>query len=540
MAFSSQAFRAPSLTAKPKLGKTTVSSSVFRGTADAVSSSKTIKVPAGMGYGSIYRGSNVEQNLKPEISPVEQSLAETNRILVEIQNQLAIDFAMRIAEEKDTLEKTKKEESKKKFAAREKSVEGLKKIGGAVGGVVNKVSAPIKSVFDKIKEFFGLILTGIVLNKAFAWLQKEENRQKLDRIFEFVGKYWKEIAATLLGIQLATTIASLWGTISLIGAVLTSPAFLATAAVIATIASAAKLSKLGGDAVQRTIDEKEKAKGAPLTKQEKLDAGIETVTRYPGNPIFGMLVEEQIQKLEAREAAENARSKGGTIYNFNPTAIQKFSNGGSVQGYAEGGTFERLRGTVGGIGSGMVDSVRAMLAPGEEIIRTTSAMLFRPLLKDLNDNAGRLWKDFSRAITKLFSVTERQKHTSEEFSKVISDFDRYLKEEIYKKRTGTDYGLGGGSMGGMGGMAMITRPSSSEKKQISASPRVANVIMNSTSGSGGMNFLPMVLPTQKSKPPQIPQIQSNKETEVPLISPIDFSNPWMEISTEWYGIQTYG
>ena len=525
-----QVYRAPSI---PKLGKKTVSSSVLRGVSTTTAAAPKLRKTRF----SFLKPKISADNLKTEASSVsvEQSLAETNRILVEIQKQLSLDFANRIAEEKDILDKTKKEESKKKFAAREKSVEGLKKIGGAVGGVVNKVSAPIKSVFDKIKEFFGLILTGIVVNKAFDWLQKEENRQKLDRIFEFVGKYWKEIAGILIGIQLATTIASLWGTISLVASVVTNPilmgALLAIVGGIARIKEQERIKPL----LKKDLEEAEKtlqSKEAPW--YQKLGASIfkGQVERGPTSTGFDF------------RAPGSMFSTGGTIpsvsYNFNPTAIQKFSSGGSVQGYAEGGTYERLRGTVGGIGSGMVDSVKAMLAPGEEIIRTTSAMLFRPLLKDLNDNAGRLWTQFSRAITKLFSVTERQKHTSEEFSKVISDFDRYLKEEIYKKRTGTDYGLGGGSMGGMGGMAMITRPSSSEKKQISAAPRVTNVIMNSTSGSGGMNFLPMVLPTQKSKPPQIPQIQSNKETEVPLISPIDFSNPWMEISTEWYGIQTYG
>lgn len=535
MAFSSQAFRAPSLTSRPKLGKTTVSSSVFRGVADVVSSSKSIKVPVGIGYGSIYRSSNVDiQNLKPENSPVEQSLAETNRILTEIQNQLAIDFAMRIAKEKDTLEKTKKEESKKKFSLREKSVEGLKKIGGAVDGVVNKVSAPIKNVFERITEFFKIILTGIVLNKAFEWLQDEGNRQKLDRIFEFVGKYWKEIAGTLLGIKLATTIASLWGTISLIAGILTSPVFLAAALAIAAGAGAAATEiKISQERERMNIEDDK----STVTPEESLKG--ET-------PSAAQLYYESAQ----RGYGTFFNSDGGTIpvfhnhnsYNFNPTAIQKFSSGGSVRGYAEGGTFERLRGTVGGTGSGMVDSVRAMLAPGEEIIRTTSAMLFRPLLKDLNDNAGRLWKDFSRAITKLFSVTERQKHTSEEFSKVISDFDKYLKEEINKKRTGIDISNTGGGTGGMakGGMTTIVRPLSSKKKQISAAPRVTNVIVNPTTGSSGMNFLPIVFPTQKSKPPQIPEIQSNKETEVPFISSIDISNPWMDISPELYGIQLYG
>ena len=522
-----QVYRAPSI---PKLGKKTVSSSVLRG------ASTTTAVPRlNQTKFTFLKPKISADNLKTEASSVsvEQSLAETNRILVEIQKQLSLDFANRIAEEKDILDKTKKAESKRKFSLKEKSVEGVRKIGAVAGGISSKIVAPTLSIFDKIKEFFSIILTSIIATKAFAWLQKEENRQKLDRIFEFVGKYWKEIAGILIGIQLATTIASLWGTIALIGGILASPAFIATAAVVATIASLTKLTNLQGDAMQRTIDKKEKEKGAPLTEKEKINASIETITRFPLNPIFGSMVEEQIQKIE-REAAKNSKAKGGTIYNFNPTAIQKFSSGGSVQGYAEGGTYERLRGTVDGTGSGMIDSVRAMLAPGEEIIRTTSAMLFRPLLKDINDNAGRLWTQFSQAINKLFSVTERQKKTAEEFAKVLEDFNRYIEDDIQKKKTSGVPPQGGG----IGGMATTIRPSSSEKKQISAAPRITNFIMNS-SPTGGMNFLPMVLPTQKSKPPQMPQMKT-KANEVVAISPIDVTNPWMEITSEWYGIQMYG
>ena len=526
-----QVYKAPSI---PKLGKKTVSSSVLRG------ASTTTAVPRlNQTRFTFLKPKISADNLKTEASSVsvEQSLAETNRILVEIQKQLSLDFANRIAEEKDILDKTKKAESKRKFSLKEKSVEGVRKIGEVAGGISSKIIAPTLSIFDKIKEFFSIILTSIIATKAFAWLQEEENRQKLDRIFEFVGKYWKEIAGILIGIKLATTIASLWGTIALIGGILASPAFIATAAVVATIASLTKLTNLQGDAMQRTIDKKEKEKGAPLTEKEKINASIETITRFPLNPIFGSMVEEQIQKREARdrEAAKNSKAKGGTIYNFNPTAIQKFSSGDSVRGYAEGGTFwERLTGTVGGIGSGMIDSVRAMLAPGEEIINTRSAMLFRPLLKDLNDNAGRKWVEFSMAIRKLFSVTERQKKTAEEFAKVLEDFNRYIEDDIQKKKTSGVPPQGGG----IGGMATTIRPSSSEKKQISAAPRITNFIMNS-SPTGGMNFLPMVLPTQKSKPPQMPQMKT-KANEVVAISPIDVTNPWMEVTSEWYGIQMYG
>jgi len=165
MAFSSQLLKAPSLTSRPKLTKTKISSSMFRGAKSQISSS------------------SLSTNLGSLTLPIEKTLIETNTILVEIQKQLAFDYAMRIAEEKDAIKSIKAAESKRKFAAKESSIEGIKKIGGAVGGTINKIAAPIKGIFDRIKEFFGLILTSLVASAAFKWLEDENNVTNLINTF---------------------------------------------------------------------------------------------------------------------------------------------------------------------------------------------------------------------------------------------------------------------------------------------------------------------------------------------------------------------
>jgi hypothetical protein len=201
MAFSSQAFRAPSLTSRPKLGKTTVSSSVFRGTTKAVSASKTMKVPAGMGYGSIYRGSNVDPKyLKKEGAPLEQTLVETNNILVEIQKQLSADFAYRIAKEDEETKKIRAASDKKKRIAAEKGAEGVKKVASAIGGVADKVLAPARSIFDKILGFLSAVVTGFIVDKALTWLSKDENRAKIEGVFDFVKSNWKWILGIIGGV----------------------------------------------------------------------------------------------------------------------------------------------------------------------------------------------------------------------------------------------------------------------------------------------------------------------------------------------------
>ena len=177
MAFSNQSYTAPSI---PKLSKKTISSPLIRGASKISATSSAPKLR--ISRASFKKNSPLgDDSLINTVVDQTQSIDETNRILVEIQKQLALDFAYRIAEERDFIKKLKKQESKRKFKSEEDRLEKGKKITGAVGGVFNKITQPVKGIFDKILEFFSLILTGIVLNAAFKWLQKEENRKKLFR-----------------------------------------------------------------------------------------------------------------------------------------------------------------------------------------------------------------------------------------------------------------------------------------------------------------------------------------------------------------------
>jgi len=166
-------------------------------------STEVIKVPKGMGYGSIHSGPNVDPKyLRKEKTPFEQTLVETNKILVEIQEQLLLDYSSRIAKEKKEIANIRKAESKRKFSAKEKSVEAVKKISGGITGTISKVAAPVKGIFDRIKEFFGLILTGIITNVAFTWLADKNNQKLLGDIFNFIGTTIPYLVVGLLGYKI--------------------------------------------------------------------------------------------------------------------------------------------------------------------------------------------------------------------------------------------------------------------------------------------------------------------------------------------------
>ena len=632
MAFSSQLLKAPSITSKPKLTKTNVSSSMFRGAKSPVGSSTTIKIPKGMGYGG-KAGTVDPKYLQTKTTPIDQTLAETNNILVEIQKQLAFDYASRIEDEKNAIKSIKAAESKRKFAAKEKSVEGFKKIGGVIGGTVSKIAAPIKGIFDKIKEFFGLVLTGIVTNVAFEWLKDEKNRERLGNIFTFIGKTIPYLLAGLLGLKLIK-----WGTrlfrlgrflFKLPGRILRVFGIGGRAASRGAGAAGDTATGRGGlfrnNAGQRRgrTTSRLMRNGIPQTRSAALRGsggyrsvgvaqyatekslfnktiqGLEVTGKKfgrnflkvlgggPGKkiigssllkfarpllkriPIVGALIDfalsvalgenpgraafgaigaallgaigtflggpigtfigglagdfagrqlydlffnKSSSKDVAKEQQESA-VKTGKI-DSDKVDPAKFNRGGTVPGsaiYASNGM------TVPGRGSRNVDSVSAMLAPGEEVIRTASARLFRPLLKDINDNAGRLWTAFSMGINKLLMVSKYQDDVNKEFSKVIEDQDRYQRNLKTKRLSG---GTGGGSR--------------SPARFTPKAPKVTNVNVVPQSG-GGMTFLPMVLPTQKSKPPQIPQMQS-PATEAPNISSVNPGNPFMMLTPELYGI----
>ena len=558
------------------------------------------------------------ETLKTDISnaQISQSLEETNRILVEIQKQLAYDFAMRIAEEKETIKKIKVTESKRKFSEKEKSLEETKKSGDKLlGGIIGKVTAPIKNVFDKIKEFFTLILTGLILNASFKWLQDENNRKLLDEVFYWIGKAFIPAVIAIIGYKVFKWVRRLYqlgrwlwrlpgrlrGRFGRVGPGRPGTIPSTPAPRPGTIPStpAPRPGTIPSTSAPRpgvppTSTTPGRAPGLPtppgstLAKKAPswLDNIIERALPNVPSKIKKRIAQKLIEKgplkiiakfipgisallgtFEAVERLGEGDFEGAALafgtgipwagWGFfglelwkeaDPQSYGKLvrSMFGGIESSEEmnkvlGGSLQYIEipsglgfssgGTVNGKGPGSVDSVRTMLAPGEEVIRTSSAMLFRPLLKDINDNAGRLWVTFSQSIKKLSDVSENQKEVSKEFSVVIEDFNKYLKEEIGKKKTRGTGGTGGGSIGNLDMKPINQNP------QISAAPRVSNINMMVT--SGGMTFLPMVLPKQTSKPPQIPQY-SGSETQVPLISPINFANYWMSVTPDLYGIEMYG
>lgn len=525
-----QIYRAPSL---PKLSKRNISSSVLRG-ASAVSARSVAPRLRASRFSFLRPGANVD-NLK-QTSSIADTLTETNRILVEIQNQLATDFALRIAEEKEGVKKIRAAESKKRFLTKEGAIEKIKSVGSGLKNQVDKILAPTKSIFQKIIDFFKVILTGIVLNTAFKWLENPENQKKLGQFFGFLADHWKWIVATLGTVILVDIIAKL---------VIAVRSIMAAFALLSTPVG---LGILGGIALRAAAISYRKQRD--IEKEKQQESYVRAIT---GENYDTSVSGKPAQIIPYRPSG--AKNTNSSILELIKTGMgAAFSKGGLVQGFSTGGT-------VGGRGAGNKDTVPAMLAPGEFVIRTASTRLFKPFLSDINENAGRLFDQFKQAIIGLTNLVLTQKDNSERFSKILEDFNKFLEKEARKK----NMNIGGGYGRRKSESSKIMMNSSNMTSNMTSNVSNINVALNSQISSGPSAFgkagviqrpkaikektyntistkakskpafIPLNLPPITSKPPEI-STPTRTATEVPNISSVNVANPYMQLTPELYGI----
>lgn len=424
MEFNEQIYRAPSL---PKISRRNISSPVIRG-AQSVVAPKLKKST----FSFVKPRINATALKTDTETSISETLDETNRILVEIQKQLSLDFANRITEKKDALKSAKIRLNKERASRKEESLEsGKPKEGGF--RPFDKVKQRVKSIFEKILDFFTIIATGLIVNNAFNWISKKENREKVKQFFDFVGKYWKELLALFIGFKITKFILRLKRLVDLFGkgpkgggpkggtpldcagvmkcfSTSVVPFLAANPRVVNQMGQSLLKDRrfLTGLATALGIaalpSGSAPVKPTPTTSPTPTAPSSPTSQSNPSNwssgiwatlAAAGYTTIEIIKALSAvgmSLAGAEARAEGGTIES--PTKCTACS-----LGFSGGGTLHASDGmTVPGGGSGLIDSVKAMLAPGEEVIRTAAAMLFRPLLKDINNNAGRKWIEFSTAI----------------------------------------------------------------------------------------------------------------------------------------------
>lgn len=763
------------------MGKTTVSSSVFSNVAKVKSrlfsnKSRLSLNKSKFSFERLLQKQKAEktEGLKSQIQSsidtrnIAATLVETNRILVEIQQQLALDFANRIAEKKQLLEIGRRSTLKQKAVKKEAFVERGRGDSGKLGALGAQILAPTKSIFDKIIEFLSLVATGIVINNAWKWLQDPENRKKLADVFAFLKTYWKEIIAGVVLVKLTGAALKVLGFLNTIRKIFKRLSGLKRPPKPPSTGGPTKGGGGGGDGCgpvtgkggcldqlsatsevadnlartlfatgfavnyfkrfepaikQKKEKEKEKEKEiqippievtqpeptplekirrkaipaevqeyvGPLLKKYYSDLTIfgQTRTQSVQTPMGQLIVEptstnlftgddtpkfrfiskeEQDYKAQqtqmmldnpwiktffgaqtaldyasmvmagrpgmgvrpkspfaslrsanlskfkfavknrlgqlklrlpgrqadrlAEAAAKEAQSpafhkdlleqrakEGRLMVDENVVlddalkrAIQRKLSGTSggdlfvgapkdfrqqLERIYAGNPAQRVNtqpetqfrsrgGTIFGSGSQSVDSVPAMLAPGEEVIRASAANQFRPFLKDINDNAGRMFVALSNAITTQTKNNRVQEETNNKFTTLIEDFNDQL-ESLIRKQQKKDYESlyekyrTGQIMGG------ARKPTTSQSLKVSATPKTTPKSIQTyrrSSGTGTGNGQPtivnMPMPAMNLAGDPSPEAPNTnvQESASPLItiSSFDSENPYISEALSSYGI----
>lgn len=710
-------FTAPEL---PKMGKKTVSSSVFSNVESNVKKPTLRKSTFSFTRPKQVKPEALAQNIvQPKEESVSNVLIETNRILVEIQKQLALDFANRIAERKQGLALSRKSLLKQRAVRKESFVERGAGVAKTVANQFKGVIAPAKSIFDKLIDFVTILGTGILINNAWEWLSKKENRDKLIKVLKFLADNWKWLVGIWIGGKLLKPIGLM---IKAIGALRKVISFLRgkrrppdggpkgggpgpkgsgggpsggdpcagfrkcldnmstqdVENLAKKIIATKTFSPLLGQPTPVVQPPKPKPKTKeppllpifqpsetqPIKEPEKptadqpwydtpvvktlgygalglglgaltigaaispfegpagemtagtatlgafgragqafrtLSGGARTIpkTTAPGgttlsrselaknllrdknlNILRGQELASQISKRAAELVKITGRNKSNLreIYN-NPNSplldrmaarelLRKLGENVPKLMPEMGGVSSPLTsavrfpfssgGTVGGRGSGSVDSVPAMLAPGEEVIKASSAGLFRPLLKDINDNAGKMFMSFEDGIKRQERNNIEQEQTSSRFNTLLADFNKQLEELKNKKQQEKLKDIVGG--GSRPPASYLEEMTSTQKYLESVKPKTNDVNI-STNLEVSQKNVPVTIQTysRKSKsgskptiinmpmpaidlsknqapiPPQSPNSSSDSSPEI-SIEPYDSGNPYIFEAFENYGI----
>tara|TARA_B100000131_G_scaffold130665_1_gene127411 strand:+ start:88 stop:1311 length:1224 start_codon:yes stop_codon:yes gene_type:complete len=258
----------------------------------------------------------IGESLKPVKDPllegVKEQIQETNSVLKDIGNALALDFANRIAEEKEDTKRLKKQKDMMRKSLAEKGLEGIKGIGKSVSSGIRKVGSGIANTFNlgKLIQVVKLLGAGIAINAAFEWLKSDENRAKLKEIFQWTMENFDKIliaaGALFVGGKLLGAVGAVSGLLT-IAKLLASP-----------LGIGALLFSFGawGPALfgKSSNDQRVDASVASLGKEETLRLLKQQLANENWS-LWGKRseIEDQIERVEAMEDVKKKAMGGETL-----------------------------------------------------------------------------------------------------------------------------------------------------------------------------------------------------------------------------------
>ena len=206
----------------------------------------------------------ISEGITPKIDSMQESMIQTNAILTDVASQLEKDFSSRLKEQRELLERERKDSDKLKRDLKEERLES-KKTSKFAKGLTGAISKPFQSIFSKLFELATILGTGFLINNiAF----NEDLQEGIKRVFDWTTKNWKLVATIGGGLVLlnflgaARTLLSLGKIMSAF--VFSKPFLLATAFI------APAFLKVIPDEIKLALSELEKMGGATEENRRKL------------------------------------------------------------------------------------------------------------------------------------------------------------------------------------------------------------------------------------------------------------------------------
>ena len=403
-------------------------------------------------------------------------LDEVSKGIKNIGNALSLDFANRISENKDEINRLKIGAKKEELTDEEGRLEKKRKgIFGGVRETAAKVMAPAVSMFDKIKEFLLNIFAGQLVTGAFEWLKDPKNQQALQGFFNWVQKHWKWIAGAAIVGASALIIRKVMQVVKAIRGIVR---FLKNAIKVAktvikqgakALKNVAKILKIGSKPTSKAI-----------TKQVSKKVSKEVTKK-----VAKKAVTKSLTKVAAKGAAKGV---GKSILKkipfvglgmgvlFAVDRLRKGDWGGALLEVASGAAS-----TIPGVGTGVSLALDAAL----------------------------IAKDVSQART-------------------ITGGDKIDAE----RKTGGPITKGQNVLVGEGGPEIIK---ASFTGTVDNAHKTAKMISQDM-GASEINMVPMDLGTIKTPPPEIPKVSSPTPNEPTQVDSINPANPYMMQVPELLGI----
>jgi len=193
------------------------------------------------------RNINIGEKLNPRVSNVQETLVETNMILVDIASALEQDFKSREADQKLLLRSRRGD----KLLTRRQNLEEVieaRKTKKVVTDVASKTVKPMKGIFGGLKTFLLLFTGGVLLNSLVSFMKLNPGAitEKLKQVYKTIKKHMGLIVAVGAGIvalSLAGTIANIVAVGAGLVSVLTNPVVLAGLGIALALGLGYKIGK---------------------------------------------------------------------------------------------------------------------------------------------------------------------------------------------------------------------------------------------------------------------------------------------------------